>query len=155
MWNRGLEGLRGKRLQRRQPFLSRNLLPLSVWNTKFNKQKVGFGSFLSPLLLEKCFKPRDPSEGLPLFLNWGAGNRRSAEWWPPYASPPQGADTQRSSPECELERRVWAKGQLCQLTEARSRVQILAWISVWNCFLKFVTVFRKSPSGGFGSSVKV
>lgn len=42
---------RGKRLQGGQPFLSLNLFPLSVRNTKFNKQKIELGSLLYPLLL--------------------------------------------------------------------------------------------------------
>lgn len=53
---------RGKRLQGGQPFLSRNLFPLCVRNTKLDKQKIELGAFLSPLIFleRRRFKARDP-----------------------------------------------------------------------------------------------
>lgn len=51
MWNRGLESLpREGNVYREENPSSLAVFPLSVRNTKLNKQKVGFGSFLSSLL---------------------------------------------------------------------------------------------------------
>lgn len=161
MWNRGLEGLlrEGNVCREDSPSSLAICFP-SVRNTKFNKQTKDRARLLP---FPTLFEGRRLSPGTQVKVCLGSELRRGEIRGAPARSltrvpaAPKRADTQRSSPECELELRVWAKGQLCQLTEARSRAQSLAWTSVWSClFLKVCnSVFWNSPSVGFGSSVKV
>ena len=77
---------RWKRLQGGPPFLSGYLLPLSVRNTKFNKQKIGPGSLFSTLFFF-FFEGKRLSPGTQVRVCLCSELRRgeiewSAGWWP-------------------------------------------------------------------------
>lgn len=78
MWNRGLERLprEGNVCRKDSPSSLAVYFP-SVRNAELNKQKIGFGSFVSPLFFgERSFKPRDPAR---ICLDYEQRRRASVE----------------------------------------------------------------------------
>lgn len=92
MWNRGLEGLlRGGNVcwEDSPSFLAICFPSVSEIQNSTNKQKMGLGSFLSPLLLGENVLRRGTLVRVCLGSEKGAGNRRRVGLWPPHASPPR------------------------------------------------------------------
>lgn len=136
---------RWKRLQGGPPFLSGYLLPLSVRNTKFNKQKIGPGSLFSTLFFffwRKTFKSRDPSEGLSRFWTKTRGNRMERRVVALHASPPRRS---KQTPNRALPSENWScefeqKGNY--VSWRKPEAELKAWRGFPSgavCFLKFVT----------------